>query len=266
MRKMRKAGLFGALTLVAALAVAGVSMAGEASQSGVTQSADLTVSPTKLPVKKTKTVDPKDVSLNVDVGIRSDDPVNKVPSAKEVQLDFDKDLTFNTKGIPTCDENTIATLNNAQAKEACKKAIVGSGTASATCSPSEDPPDIPGVKVNAFNGKPQGGNPVLLLHTDANLGGNSTITILPGVLKKAGGAFGRTLVVTVPPLAGGACSIVDFETTVGKGEINKKYSNYVAGTCKDKQIDLAGRFFFNDNPQGVSELDPTDSVPCTQKK
>jgi hypothetical protein len=266
MRKMRKAGLFGALTLVAALVVTGIATAGEATENGVTQTADLTVSPTKLPKKKTKKVDPKDVSLNVDVGITSDDPANKVPSANRVELDFDKDLTFNTKGIPTCDANTIATLNNEQAKAACKKALVGSGTAAATCSPNEDPPDIPGVLVNAFNGEPKGKNPVLLLHTDANLGGNSTITILPGVLKKAGGAFGRTLDVTVPPLAGGACSIVDFETTVGKGQINKKYSDYVAGTCRDREIDMAGRFHFNSNPQNVSQLNPTDTIVCKQKK
>jgi len=266
MRKMRKAGLFGALTLIVALAVGSMSFAGEATQNGVTQSADLEVSPTKLPKKKTKKVDPKDVTLNVSVGIRDPDALNKVPSANKVELDFDKDLTFNTKKIPTCDENVIATLNNAQAKDECKKAVVGQGTAAATCSGSEDPPDIPGIKVNAFNGEPQGKNPVLLLHTDANLGGNSTITILPGVLTKAGKPFGKTLNVTVPPLAGGACSIVDFETTVGKGEINKKYSNYVAGTCKDKKINLEGRFFFNSNPQGVSQLDPTDEIPCKQKK
>ncbi|HEX6116431.1 MAG TPA: hypothetical protein VFY99_04975 [Solirubrobacterales bacterium] len=265
MRTWRKAGLFGALTLVTALAVGAVSFAGEATQNGVTQSADLTVSPTKLPKKKTRTVDPKDVSLNIAVGIRSDDPVNKVPGANRVELDFDKDLTFTTKGVPTCNENTIATLNNQQAKDACKKAFIGSGSAAATCSASEDPPDIPDVKVNAFNGQPQGKNPVILLHTDANLGGNSTITILPGVLTKASSPFGRTLNVTVPPLAGGACSIVDFETTVGKGQINKKYSDYVAGTCRDKKIDMNGRFFFNSNPQGVSQLDPTDSIPCKPK-
>lgn len=262
MRKMRKTGLFGALTLVAALVVTGIATAGEATENGVTQTADLTVSPTKLPKKKTKKVDPKDVSLNVAVGITAP-PGQKPPSANRVELDLDKDLTFNTKGIPTCDANAIATLNNEQAKQECKKAIIGSGTAAATCS-GNPTPDIPDVKVNAFNGEPKGKNPVLLLHTESQLGGNSIITILPGVLKKAGGAFGRTLDVEVPPLAGGACSIVDFETTVGKGEINKKYSDYVTGTCKDKKLTVDGVFTYSANPQGVNSLSPSDTQTCKQ--
>ena len=252
-RTKRIAGLVGALSIAAAVSVAGFAAADSVEQNGVSQYVDLVVKPSKLPKKATKSTPAKDVSLFTEVGISSTDPVNKVPSATKVVLTYDKDLKFNRKGVPTCDENSVATLNNEQAKAQCKKSLVGTGAASATCGPSEDPPDIPGVKVAAFN-TPEG----ILLHSDANLGGNSTITLIPGVLK------GNEITFTVPPLAGGACSIVKFNATLGKGQVNKKYSDYISGTCKDKKLTVDGVFTYAANPQGVSSLSPSDTQTCKQ--
>lgn len=254
-RTKRIAGLVGALSIATTVAVSGLAAADSVEQNGVSQYVELEIKPSKLPKKKTKKTSAKDVSLFTEVGITSDDPVNKVPSANKVVLTYDKDIKFNRKGVPTCDENSVAALNNEQAKSECKKSLVGTGDATATCTPSEDPPSIPGVKVAAFNTK-QG----ILLHSDANLGGNSTITLIPGVLK------GNEITFTVPPLAGGACSIVTFGATLGKGEINKKYSDYIAGTCKDKKLTVDGEFSYNANPQGVNSLSPSDTQKCKQKK
>jgi hypothetical protein len=248
-RTKRIAGLVGALSIATSVAVAGMATADSVTQNGVEQYVELEIKPSKLPKKG----DGKDVSLFTEVGITSDDPVNKVPSATKVVLTYDKDLKFNRKGVPTCDQNSVATLNNEQAKSQCKKSLVGTGDATATCTPSEDPPSIPGVKVAAFNTK-EG----ILLHSDANLGGNSTITLIPGVLK------GNEITFSVPPLAGGACSIVTFGATLGKGQINKKYSDYITGTCKDKKLTVDGVFTYASNPQGVNSLSPSDTQTCKQ--
>jgi hypothetical protein len=253
-RTKRIAGLVGALSIATAISVSGLAAADSVEQNGVSQYVTLDISPTKLPKKHDKKK-PKAVSLFTEVGISSDDPINKVPSANKVVLTYDKDIKFNRKGVATCDENSIATLNNEQAKSECKDSLVGTGAATATCGPSEDPPDIPGVKVAAFN-TPNG----IVLHSDANLGGNSTITLIPGNLK------GQEITFTVPPLAGGACSIVTFNATLGKGQVDKKYKNYISGACKDKQLTVDGVFTYNSNPQGVSSLAPSDALDCTQKK
>jgi hypothetical protein len=252
-RTKRIAGLVGALSVATAISVSGLAAADSVEQNGVSQYVELEIKPSKLPKKASKKTPAKDVSLFTEVGITSTDPINKVPSANKVVLTYDKDLKFNRKGVPTCDQNSVATLNNEQAKAQCKKSLVGTGDASATCSPNENPPDIPGVKVAAFN-TPEG----ILLHSDANLGGNSTITLIPGVLK------GNEITFTVPPLAGGACSIVTFGATLGKGQINKKYSDYITGTCKDKQLTVDGVFTYNANPQGVNSLSPSDTQTCKQ--
>ena len=223
-------------------------------QNGVTQSVEYEISPSKLPKKATKKKPAKDVSLFTEVAISSTDPVNKVPSATKVVLTYGKDVKFNRKGVPTCDPNAVGTLNNAQAKSECKSSLVGTGDATATCGPSEDPPDIPGVKVAAFNTSSG-----ILLHSDADLGGTSTITLIPGDLK------GNEITFTVPPLAGGACSIVTFGATLGKGQINKKYSDYITSTCKYGELTVDGVFTYASNPQGVSSLAPSDSYACTGK-
>ncbi len=252
MRTSRKLSLIGALAAIAALVVGTTSFADTATQGTVTQGIELGVSPSKLP-KKADKKKPAEVSLFTEVEISSTDAVNKIPSANKVTLTYDKDLTFNRKGVATCDQTQIEGVNNADAQSACKKAVVGSGAAAASCAPG--PPGITGIKVLAFNSKDG-----ILLHSDANLGGTSTITIIPGSLK------GNVITFTVPPLAGGACSIQLFNATLGKGETDKKTKNYITGTCKDKSISVDGKFDYNANPQGVTSLSPTDAVTCKQKK
>ena len=135
-RTKRIAGLVGALSMAAAISVAGFAAADSVEQNGVSQYVELEIKPSKLPKKATKKKPAKNVSLFTEVGITSDDPINKVPSATKVVLTYDKDVKFNRKGVPTCDENSVATLNNSQAKSECKSSLVGTGSATATCGPT----------------------------------------------------------------------------------------------------------------------------------
>jgi hypothetical protein len=268
MRSKRTLGVISTLALAVAVSVAGVATAGSDTENGVTQSMEATVKPNKkLPKKKTKNTKPKGVDMNVSVGITAP-PGQKPPGAEQVDIDFDKDLFFTTKGLATCDENAIAQANTEAARQACKKAQVGIGSAAATCS-GNPTPDIPDVTVTAFNGKPKGKTPVLLLHTYTLLGGTDTITILPGKLINASGKdFGKRLRVDVPPLAGGACSIVDFETTVGKRFKSKgKKFDYVGAVCSHKEWHFDSEFrFVQPNEFGVSSLSPTHEQKCKAKK
>ena len=190
-------------------------------------------------------------------------------------LDLDKDLTINAKGVPQCDENAIAMASTDAARDICKKSVVGFGSASATCSASPTP-DIPDVQVTAFNGKKQGKSDVILLHTYANLGGTNQVQILPAVLKKASGKdFGISADIAVPPLAGGACSIVDFQVTLkqkfktkGKKAIKKygKKFDYVTAVCSDKTFEFASNFqYVQPNDYNIASLDPAAEQSCKAK-
>jgi hypothetical protein len=267
MRSRSALGATGALALAIAISVSGTALAGEATQNGVTQSFEVTVNPNKkLPKKAKKKTKPKGVSATIAVGVR-EATGQKPPSAQQVNLDLDKDLTITSKGLKQCNENTILPLNVDAARSACKKSIVGKGTATATCSANPNP-DIPDVTVTAFNGTKQGKNSVILLHTVANLGGTEQIQILPAVLKKAKGKdYGVRAEIAVPPLAGGACSIVDFSVDLKKSYKTKgKKQNFVGAVCSDKTFDFASEFRYAPNDFGVSSLNPTAQQACKAKK
>ena len=265
-----------AAALALAVSVSAVAVAGEETSNGVTQTFDVKVKPSKkLPKKVRKNDRPKGVAVNIAVGVREATD-QKPPPAERVELDLDKDLTINSKGVPTCDENEITTANVDAARDVCKKSVVGLGSASATCSAGAAP-DIPDVDVTAFNGRKQGKNPVILLHTVADLGGVEQIQILPAVLKDAKGKkFGIRADIAVPPLAGGACSIVDFQVTLkedfkSKGKkAKKKFGktfDYVTATCSDKKHQFASKFeYVQPNDYNVASLEPTDKQGCKAKK
>ena len=66
---------------------------------------------------------------------------------------------------------------------------------------------------------------------------------LPAVLKTGGsGDFGSTLTVTVPPLAGGAGSLTEFQTSV-------KAKDYVSARCHDgdKKLNVKAKFTYDTN-------------------
>jgi hypothetical protein len=260
MRITRKAGLLGALTLVSAVAVAGIASAaktatGSDSANNVTQSISAGFQKGEL-------------TTGVEISEQSSPP-QKVPAASQADILYGPELKLTNKGLAQCAASSIATANTETARSTCKKSIVGTGTAAATCSPNTNPPDIPNVTVTAFNGnkggtkrayKPSGS---LLLHTYANLGGTDQINVVPGKISKASGEFATRVRFTVPPLAGGACSFLSFDVDVEKSyKFKGDRYNYVSVKCKGGSFDAGGDFVYNSNPQGVQTLKPRVDAPC----
>lgn len=176
------------------------------------------------------------------------------------QLDFDDDLKISTDGIPRCNVSDIP--NNAtmkQAMAACGNARVGSGAARANL---VTPGDVHGC-VLAFNGRPSGGRPILILLTRlqvpgaidcsnpaSNSNGNTTV-VLQGVLKGASGDFGTELDVNNIPQA---LPLSDFQVTVERG-------SYVSARCHDgdREWNLRARFTYT-TPSGTQTVN--DSQTC----
>ena len=279
MRTKRKLGVLGALTLAVAVSVAGVSLAGVDTQGTVTQSFEDLIKPTKLPKKG----DPKAVTLGAGVAI-TDSTGEKPPPATIVDLILDGGIANYTKGLATCTDAEIVQLQAAQAEAQCKDAKISvdgppilpdspaTNTASADCGGGAT---IPAV-VTAFNGTKQNGHARILLHTDADPGGGThVLQVIPGeIIPTSGSGPTRAkkhivLRFTVPPLAGGACSIKRFESTLKatwkqKGE---KVSFWSAN-CRDKTLNFDSKFSFNQdpavNPQGIQTLAPSDELACKQ--
>jgi hypothetical protein len=237
-----------ALATTAALCVAGIASAADTGNNVSTVTQKITPTAGKLSAKKQKPI-----KLFVEVTTLTKDDTGtathptKFPSpAKETDVSFDKNMTFNYKGLPTCKASQVDGTTRDQALAACKKAQVGTGSAVACASNGAGGCAlVVNADVLAFNGAKQGGNPGFLLWTNNQVTGETT---LPAVLKPAKSPYGKTLFVTVPPLGGGAGSITEFQTTVNKTfKFKGKKVGYTSAACpKSHKLIIHSHWDFTD--------------------
>ena len=229
-----------ALAGVAAL-VAGSAASAEIVRLGnIELEVDGSFKPTKLPKKKLAPI-----TLKVSSDIRTLDGTQP-PILNELLLEFDKNGTLDTKGLPTCKASQLENTLTDEAKKTCKKALVGKGSAKARIDfPDQDPFDAPGPML-AFNGKPKGGKPQLLLHVFAHVPAPTTF-VVPATISNASGAFGKKVLAKIPPIAGGNGALTHFDISIHKtwNYKGKKHS-YVVAKCASGHFVAQGTYKFND--------------------
>lgn len=253
------------LALSAAIAVA---VAGIATGADNTQTINAAISPSKLPKQKTK-----GAAINVLTTTGDGNNDGEIDQAHRAEISFDDDIVFKTKGVAQCAKNQIdppsQPLSTQEAKAKCPKAVVGSGQAQVALAgiPGAEPCPQPNCAVvTAFNGKPQGGKPVILLHSYVESLGQSTTLV--GVLKGASGDFGTKLDVTIEPLPGDT-AITRFQTRVKKTFMFRgRRTNYVNARCHDgnRTLNFRGKFSFDeDDPDQAIDYSKTanDTQKCT---
>jgi hypothetical protein len=242
-----------AIAIPVSIAVAGPTVTGS---DGNTQSLEAVVSPKSLP-KKTAT--PGTLKVTVKTGTTSPTGIPS-PAVHDV-IDFDQSATLFTKGLPTCDPNAIQNTSTEVAEQKCGKAKIGTGT-STTLLPlgGVGTPEL--TKVTAFNGVPQGGKPVVLLHAYGTSPVQTTLVLIGVVSNLNKEGYGPRLDVTVPPIAGGNGAITDFQVTINKKWSYKgKQVSFIAAKCPAaKKLKSRGAFTFKD---GVT-LTALATQSCTQ--
>ena len=173
-------------------------------------------------------------------------PGGMPPKATTAQIKFDKkDVKFNTKAVPGCDQSQLANTTTETALTNCGNAKVGTGNATAALpfGTGGTRQDFP-VVVTAFN---RGDAKGILLHSRAGAPLNTT-TVLTGTIA------GTTLDIQIPPLGGGVGAIAQFQTKV-------KAKDYVQGRCKSKTIKTSSTFTYTDAPPATA----SDTQQCKQK-
>jgi hypothetical protein len=257
MRKRFSIALFGAVAVVAAMAASALAVVGPASD-GNTQDATIGFKPAKLG-KKTPT--PVTLAVTTKTGTVTE-PLGKPVPVTQAILDFDKGASVFAKGYPTCPIADLENVPTEIALENCKKAKIGGGAATVLL-PSSRGVTVENTTVTAFNGTPQGGNPVVLLHVYGSAPIQTT-QVLTGVVTKYGKeGYGPRLTVDVPLIAGGAGALTDFQVTVFKKFRYKgKQRSYVSSTCSKKRK-LKGRaqFIYRDG----QSLTVEGTQKCSQK-
>jgi hypothetical protein len=243
-----------ALSIPVSAALAGETVSGP---DGNTQSIEASVSPKGL---YKKTASP--ASLSVEVVTGSTTAANGVPSpATHDVIDFDQNLSLATKGLPTCNAAKLQNTTTEAAEKACGEAIIGKGNA-ITLLPLGTLYTEP-VKVTAFNGVPQGGKPVVLLHA-YGVNPVQTTLVLTGVVSdynKEG--YGPRLDVTIPPLAGGFGAITDFKVKIQKSwTYQGKKMSFVNAKCPaSKKLKYRGAFTYKDG----TTINASNTQACTVK-
>jgi hypothetical protein len=248
--------------LVAAIAAIVASVAGAGAPvtgaDGNSQSIDVKIGPKKL----SKTVLTPS-TLEVTTKVSTSNPTGVPSPAVRVVVDFDKNAKLYTKGIPTCTTSQLQNTTTEVAEQACGKAKIGSGHASALLPvgtkvfPAEQ-------TVTAFNGVPKGGKPTVLLHTFGTVPVQTTL-VLNGVVSnynKEG--YGPRLDVEVPLIAGGAGALLEFNVKIDKKYFYKgEKRSFISAKCpKNKKLKARGAFTFKDG----ETITAFSKQSCQQKK
>lgn len=255
MRKRLTYAVLGAIAAVLAAATAASAVL--VAPDGNTQEIAVKITPTKLYKKKL-------LPAKLDVTTRTSsttDPFGKpVPAVKAV-IDFPKGTKIQSKGFPTCAVSNLENVSTEVGLEKCKKAKIGGGNATALL-PSATGVIPEPLVVTAYNGKPQGGKPVVLLQAYGQAPVQTT-QVLTGVvteLNKEG--YGPRLSVEIPLIAGGAGALTEFHAVISKKYSYKgKTVGYVSSSCPSKKMKSRGQFIFKDG----QSLTPAIQHTCKQK-
>ena len=238
-------------TVVVAVTITASGVAGAAPN---TQSIEVKVKPTKGPKNKR-------LPISLDVNVFAENPTNPngIPfPTTNAKVDFSKNGLFQQKGFPTCDPDQFGSSTTTQdVKEQCGDAAIGDGSATVVVPTSVGTPPVT-VKADVVAANVKGNK--MLLHSHNPLSGGQPLV---GQLKKTGGAkYGITLDVDVPPLAGGAAVITQFQTKIDKVVYrnNGKRLAILSANCKDKKADFRARFTDDQGQVAVG----TDIVKCTR--
>jgi hypothetical protein len=233
--------LASALLVIGALALSGIAVA---APGDVIQTLSVAVSPDKLPEKGGKNAELQIIASgcfeDTTPDCRGEAP--QVPDLKRAVMALDrKDIAIDADEAKECKASPreIEDRDTAQAESACGKgSVIGRGFAVFNRGQSIEP-----ANVTAFNGRAQGGKPVILLHAFAPSSGTGTVPV--GVLKQ-----GNKLDLRVEPMPNNN-RIASFGVDIKKGA-------YVQARCtRGRRIETTSKWTYRDAP--------AQTVNATQK-
>jgi hypothetical protein len=252
-------GLAVALTaaIVASAAIAGPVGSPVPAADGNSQAVGSVISPKSL-FKNTFTPGALEVTTKLTTSAATGVPNPTV----NVVVDFDKNAKIFTKGIPTCDPSTLQSTSTEVALQQCGKAKIGSGSAEALILVGEKV--VPALQtVTAFNGVPEGGKPVVILHSYGTSPVQTTLVLVGTVSNFNKEGYGPRLDINVPLIAGGTGALTSFNV-----KIQKKYKykgkpvSFLSAKCpSSKKLKTRSVFTFKDGQTS----NPTYTQSCTQK-
>jgi hypothetical protein len=212
------------------------------------------ISPTKLPKHE---LAPISANLNAKIGTTDG---SHPPAIRSVNLDFDKTIQVNARGLPSCAERQLVARSTAAAKNACADAIVGSGEGEVEVAFPEQQPFSATGPIVLFNGGVHGGTTLVLIHTYVAVPAPTAVIATAKLTKIQRGRYGTHVVAKIPPIAGGFGSVTKFKLTIKRSFTYKsKKRSYLTASCPTGHYYTEGEVGF----AGGTALAITHVLPCS---
>lgn len=191
------------------------------------------------------------------------------PALREVEVDFDKDVKINVKGLAVCKPGQLEARNTAAAMKVCGKSKIGSGKSHVEIAFPEQKPILVSSPLTVFNGGESGGKVKLLIHIFITVPVPAAVVTEVTIQRKGSGLHS---VAKIPKVAGGSGSAIDFDFTIGKTFTYKgKKVGYGEAKCPDGVFKVnVKKILFKNEANTPGEAASTSlkgqlAVPCTGK-
>jgi len=184
------------------------------------------------------------------------------PAVRTVNLDIDKTIAVNAKGLAVCRQGQIEARETAVAKKVCGEALVGSGVGEVEVAFPEQRPFSAQGPVVLFNGGVRGDTTTVLVHAYVAVPAPTAIVTVAKITRIHRGPYGMHILARIPRIAGGYGSVTRFGLTVGRQFSYKGAKrSYLTASCPTGSFKTKGQVLFSDG----TTLGETHVFPCTPK-